>query len=433
MILVEFKYNGEDFKIKAQETETMEKICKEFSKKLNKDINQFNFIYSGTQLNLTKHLFEIINILDKERKIMARIVLDKYSTINTNKSMIKANHIICPTCKECARIGFENYNIKIYDCINKHTSYILFNEFENTQQIDESKIICQVCGQKNKSNTYNKLMFLCISCNKNLCPLCKEQHNQSHQIINYEQKYYICKKHNRSFNSYCNTCQKDNCVLCESEHNFHHVTPYSQIIPISDSLNNIFSQKIKKSINEFNNKISLLINKLSNIKMNLEIYLKIIENIIQNYLSNNNNINYKILINLNDINFFSEHGITKNLQNINLDNDDFIQIISGIHKNMNTKVEIPILTNNFSQGNNNQRNNIQNNNNLVPQNFGINNNSNNINNLNFGNNNNTFINFNNNNQIKNDNNNINILQNNLIIQLILLIIILIIFKDVYFQ
>ena len=133
MILVEFKYNGEDFKIKAQENETMEKICKEFSKKLNKDINQFNFIYSGTQLNLTKHLYEIINILDKERKIMAIIVLDKYSTINTNKSMIKANHIICPTCKECARIGFENYNIKIYDCINKHTSYILFDEFENTQ------------------------------------------------------------------------------------------------------------------------------------------------------------------------------------------------------------------------------------------------------------------------------------------------------------
>ena len=410
MILVEFQYNGEDFKIKAQENETMEKICKEFSKKVNNDINQFNFLYSGKQIDLTKFIDEIINPLDKQRKKMDILVMDKYSTITKNKSMIKSNHIICPTCKECARIDFENYNIKIYDCINNHISYILFDEFENTQEIDESKIICQECGKKNKSNIYNKLMFFCNSCNKNLCPLCKEKHNKSHQIINYDEKYYICKKHNRSYNSYCNTCQKDKCVLCESDHKFHNEIPYSQIIPNSDSLNNIFSQKIKKSIDEFNNKISLLINKLENIKMNLEICLKIIENIIKKYSNNNNHINYKILKNLNGLDSFSEKSIVQDLQSINFEKDNFIQIISKIHRSMNTKVDQLTLSNNFSTININQNNNIQNSLKFIPLNLGCNNNSSNINNINFGNN--TIINFNNNNEFHNNINKISILQKN---------------------
>ena len=203
-------------------------------------------------------------------------------------------------------------------------------------------------------------------------------------------------------NSYCNTCQKDKCVLCESEHKFHNEIPYSQIIPNSDSLNNIFSQKIKKSIDEFNNKISLLINKLDNIKMNLEIYLKIIENIIQKYSNNNNHINYKILKNLNDLDSFSEKSIVQDLQSINFDKDNFIQIISNIHRSMNTKVDQLTLNNNFSTINIKQNNNIQNSLDFIPLNLGCNNNLSNINNINFGNN--TIINFNNNNEFHNNNN-----------------------------
>ena len=31
----------------------------------------------------------------------------------------------------------------------------------------------------------------------NLCPLCKSNHDKKHKIINYAQKFYVCKKHVR--------------------------------------------------------------------------------------------------------------------------------------------------------------------------------------------------------------------------------------------
>ena len=271
MIHAEFKYNSEIIKIESKLDENIEKICKGFSKKVNKDINKFNFIYAGKQLNFNKLIYEEINNMDKERKIMSILALGIDSTIKNSNNIIKSDHIICPLCKESARIGFENFKIKIYDCKYEHITYLLFNEFEDTQNIDESKILCQECGTKNKSNTYNKLMYLCNTCGKNLCPLCKEKHIQNHTIINYEQKYYICEKHNRSFSSFCNNCKKDICILCETEHHNHEIISYTKIIQKTDLLNNIYYQKIKKPIDAFNDKITLLVDKLDNIKKNLEI------------------------------------------------------------------------------------------------------------------------------------------------------------------
>ena len=42
-------------------------------------------------------------------------------------------------------------------------------------------------------------MFICNKYNINLCPLCKSKHNNTHKIINYNDKYYICKKHNKEY------------------------------------------------------------------------------------------------------------------------------------------------------------------------------------------------------------------------------------------
>ena len=52
------------------------------------------------------------------------------------------------------------YKINLYDCKNRHRmNNILLNEFENTQYIDISKIICDECKEKNKGNTY-KMNFI---------------------------------------------------------------------------------------------------------------------------------------------------------------------------------------------------------------------------------------------------------------------------------
>lgn len=351
MIKVEFKYSGENIEIESRSNETIGMACKRFTQKVKKDINKLTFIYSGNQLSLNTTINEIINNLDKQRGIMSVIVFEiignsiNSSNDNNNKYVIKSEFIICPECKEPAKINLEHFKIKIYDCKNGHNTYLLFNEFENSQCIDESKILCQICNEKKKSNTYNKIMYFCNICNKNICPLCREKHDKNHILINYEQKYYVCERHNRTFSSFCNTCQKDNCVLCELEHANHEIIPYSRIIPKTDFLYNIFNQKIKKSIKDFNERIFLLVNQLNNIKTNLEIYIKIIESIIQNYSNNNNNINYKILRNLKVLDKFNEEEIIKNLKKINIENDNFVQNISNIYKKMNVNGDQSVLNN----------------------------------------------------------------------------------------
>ena len=200
-IKIQFNYKGTIIDIQSNLDEKIEKICQKLGEKIKKDIKNMNFIYSGKTLNLEQSLFETINNIDKERKIMGVIVDECYSdeAIKNNKNSIKADHIICPICKENARIYFENFQIKISDCKNGHTSYLLFNQFEDSQKIDESTIVCGGCKNKNKTNTYNKLMYICNSCKINLCPLCQQNHDKKHNIINYEQKYYICEIHNRLY------------------------------------------------------------------------------------------------------------------------------------------------------------------------------------------------------------------------------------------
>ena len=243
-ITVEFIYNSQNkIPIYSKLNERFEEICSKFALKINKDINKVQLIYSGKYLNTNNKLItlgEIINKIDNERKMMSIIALDisNESTIINKKNIIKANQVICPRCQESARINFENFQIKIYDCKNQHTSYLLLNEYEDSQTIDESKIFCSICKENNKNNTYNKLMYICNHCKIFLCPLCLQNHDKTHNIINYEQKYYICEIHNRAFNSYCKSCKKDICVLCESEHEKHEVISYSKIIPKIDLLNN---------------------------------------------------------------------------------------------------------------------------------------------------------------------------------------------------
>ena len=71
-------------------------------------------------------------------------------------------------------------------CINN----ILLNEFENTQFINFSKITFGKCG-KTRRNIFQNEMHRCLDCKKNLCPLCRSSHDNSHTIIKYDLVNYI--------------------------------------------------------------------------------------------------------------------------------------------------------------------------------------------------------------------------------------------------
>ena len=72
--------------------------------------------------------------------------------INDNNINIKSRQIICPECGEDIRIKFNEFKINLYECKNGHNiNDILLDEFESTQYIDESKIICDECKRNNKN------------------------------------------------------------------------------------------------------------------------------------------------------------------------------------------------------------------------------------------------------------------------------------------
>ena len=113
---------------------------------------------------------------------------------NDNKKQvnIESNAIICPKCKEPCRISLDNYNIKLYDFINGHTiDSIKFDDFQKTQELNESQIVCGIRKLNNKGNVKKDVFYKCLNCKRNLCFFCKENHDSKHNIILYDQKNYV--------------------------------------------------------------------------------------------------------------------------------------------------------------------------------------------------------------------------------------------------
>ena len=118
------------------------------------------------------------------------------------------------------------------------------DEYINSQKIDLSKIICDQCLKKNKFNSYNSEFYKCYLCNKNLCVLCKVVHDKSHNIINYDNKNYICSDHNGYFIKYCLDCKDNMCIQCEKNHKNHRTIYLGEFLPDKDAyLNKIMNLK----------------------------------------------------------------------------------------------------------------------------------------------------------------------------------------------
>ena len=236
---------------------------------------------------------------------------------------------------EPARININNYKINLFDCKNGHNiNNILLNEFENTQYIDESLIKCNKCQENNKFNTYNHIFYKCNICKINLCPLCKEQHSESHNIIDYNKKNYICDVHNDMYIAYCKTCKKNICSYCFDDHEKHDIIYYNKIISKKDiKINQL--KNLRDLLDKMNDSINEIINKLSTAKENMESYYKICDSIINNY--NIQNKNYELLNNLNDI---INHEIINDISNIineNNINNKFNKIMIIYNKIKNTE------------------------------------------------------------------------------------------------
>ena len=294
-----FTFNGVETLIQCKIEEKMKDIFKRFCNKIQFDINSLFFLYNGGKINENLTFNELANKLDKQYGKMNILVYKQGTTIsNVNEGNVKSKEIICPKCNENCFIKFQDYKILLFGCRNNHNNYILLDEFEKSQYINESNIICNRCNN-NKFKSYNKIFFKCLTCAKNLCPLCSSLHDRSHDIIDYNLKNYICNIHNDSYISYCEKCKKNLCMFCEKKHdNNHKKIEYKNII---ESRNNI-----KEEIKNFKNKIYIFINnikeiieKLNNVIKNITIYYKINYVIINNYDTKKKN--YEIIKNVYEI------------------------------------------------------------------------------------------------------------------------------------
>ena len=238
---------------------------------------------------------------DKRNKKIIILVYSINSDINIENTNIEiSKDVICPECKELCRYEIKEHRIKLFDCKKGHLKEsIKIDEFVNVQSYDISQIECDKCKNKNKSNTFNNDFYICYECKINLCPLCKSIHDKTHSIINYDNKNYICNKHNDIFFQYCEDCNIDMCLSCTNEHKNHKIVLYQDKI--------IDIKKLRKKMNEFKdviNKFKLnleeIMIKFKKIMINMDTIYNINNDILSNYEKNKSS-NYKLLLNLNYI------------------------------------------------------------------------------------------------------------------------------------
>ena len=280
---IEFNFNFTNTIIECKEDEKMKDIFKTFKLKVNAEDKILEYLYNDVIIQDEELTFnEIANLEDKTRAQMNIFVMEKEDhpvPVPVPKPIqdciIESNNIICPECFEDIKFKFEGYVINLFECKNKHDiDNIFLNNFNSTQKINISKIICQDCGKYNKGNVKNNIFYRCNNCKKNLCPTCSSNHDKNHKVINYDDKNYICEQHNEAYNAYCKDCKTNICKNCEKNHQRHNIINFDKLSPNINKIMDILEQfekaniKLKKDIDE-------IIEKLNNNKTNFDIYYKI--------------------------------------------------------------------------------------------------------------------------------------------------------------
>ena len=285
--------------IECKADEKMKDIFKTFKLKVNAQDKILLFLYNRIYIRNEeeKTVNEISNKEDKTRsKINILVNETKDQPIpQLQDCIIKPNNIICPECYEDTKFTIEDYVINLSGCKNNHDiDNIFLDKFDSTQNINISKIICQDCKKFNKGNVFNNEFFRCNKCKKNLCLKCFIKHDKNHKIINYENKYYICDKHGKEFNSYCEDCKQDICILCENEHEKHKTISYGKLIPKEEI--EVVKTVMPLAFNAFHVKMNMIIDRLNNIVKNFKIYFDTMERMLVNH--NISNINYNKYISM---------------------------------------------------------------------------------------------------------------------------------------
>ena len=353
-IQIEFEYSGNKIQVFGKEDDTMKNIIDKFFTKtnLNLERNELFYLYNGENLDALSNT-TLNKIMTKEdykngtMKIISYNNNNNYLNQNDQIFKLKSKYIICPKCEENCLLEIKNYKYSLYGCKNGHKiSNLDINEFEESQKIDQTKINCDFCKSNKKSDTYNNIFYKCLTCSKNMCLLCKNEHEDDHLIIDYDRKNNICNEHNReNFISYCKKCNVNLCFICEDEHNDHEIIKLSKYRPNLKIINTEL-EEFKTKILKVQKIIDELIQTLNNVKEGLEKLLNINIDMKNNY--NLDNRSYQLFMNVNNI---RENIKLKEVDELLTKNNIYEQfkILLNIHDkmtkkefNMETPMEAPM-------------------------------------------------------------------------------------------
>ena len=342
MIEVGFDCNQQITVIQANLDEPFKNVINKFLQKTLLDSNNVFFILNGKPIDFEQKIENQISKMNKENK-KVKVLVQLLENTTIIQKYEKSKDIICSQCYEPCRIKIENFHISLFGCINNHTNIYKIKDFLNSQKINISSIKCEKCKIKNKSDYSKNEFYKCLTCNINLCLLCKSIHQLNHDIINYEQKNYICCKHNEPFIKYCLQCNKNICFVCgDEEHERHNKLSLNEMKPNINEINENLKE-MKKEIDIFNNNIKDIINKLNELIDIMNIYYEINNNIINNYEAKNRN--YQILQNIKQVNKNNE--IFNKINNINkmINIKDKLFTIIDLYNNINSDNKIKKETN----------------------------------------------------------------------------------------
>ena len=300
MATITFIYNSLPTTIQCQKSEIFKDIFQKFSNKVGIKVSELFFIYGGISIKSELTFNQVAKEEDKKSNKMTVLAYNYEKDNGKDKGKVQSIDIICPKCSENCLIIIKDYKIQFYECRNGHIlNDVSLEGFNNTQTLDESKILCGDCNIKDKASCYNKEFFTCLQCKKNLCPLCKSSHNKRHDIIDFNQNNYICFNHNEKYSSFCKKCKINLCIECESSHkDKDNIIYFRDILPNKDIVNSQINE-LQTKINKYKEMINDLKNLLDKIILNLEQYYKINDNLMRNYEKKKRN--YHLLKNIKEI------------------------------------------------------------------------------------------------------------------------------------
>ena len=313
MIQIEFQLEQQKIIIQAKSDETFQAVIDRYIQKTQIQLNSVYFISNGSQIKLDQTLENAMTELEKQNqkiKVLVNRIEDKSN--DKKEVIIKSKDIICPKCSEPCRITLENCKIKLFGCVNNHiTEDIRLLNFPGTQKVNISKIICDKCKVNNKGESTDYKFYKCLTCKKNLCILCKVNHQSDHNVMRDDLINNFCPEHNEQLIKFCVDCNLNTCFSCDEKHRKHKTINLVDLKPNMDEIKNKLFL-LKKEIETFKSQIQIVMMKLNKMKEALDIFYEINNDILNKYEMKNRN--YQILKN---IKLIDNNEIFKRLKEIN--------------------------------------------------------------------------------------------------------------------